>query len=1042
MALRHGKYRTFSQGTDLRGPLALGVTHREGGARASWRRPRGPFVVGGGEDSIEVQPPNVLTADGAVLLVEAVSEGEVVDRALRLVALLREAADVRAPAGVPCEGKVVSFDNALRFVARYRRFVKDIGDEAACPRITFHWTAEENFQSIVESNLKVPNREAGIKQRHGAAFGRGIYTCPDFKMAKEDFSYGASATFVCLVLVGRQLTRHHGKGHGLSECRGEDFDSVLGRLPSRYCGTWVLPESDQILPCFLIDEVAISAALEKLREAIALLREPWPAESKRESLVPAGVESEVAVSDLPDDTEPEQEQAGVLDEASSSELGVAAQYVTIGDMDPVSAADSTRWRRRCERGVSSRTPDAKSPPSPSDMEVGDSDALPYGGDISAAMRAQDRPALKRLFAARDRVALVSPVRSVERSDYSDAVLGAFDLASQTSTSTSGRRWGGKLGSCQAHQVESSPCGSVVLPHQLNRGTAGTLIEQGGNLLDACEDFLVHQCNCVFGGKAQGLAEGVFDAFPDADVYSQRASRGRSHDLPGSVSVHRRVVNLYGQLLPGRPADEAPLGGWPGFPRYVGSAQAADDTLANRLRWFEDCLRVLPRALPDHARSVAFPARIGCGLAGGTWARHLEALRRFARAHPEWRIVIYDVDKPVAAISDLASSPSPSAATVASIATPSKTSSSRPIGGIWASALFEALRGCRWIAYGEEEQAALRAALQHGDDCLEALVDAERRAALAELSDASVMVSGRSGGSHGAVLAPTVGPTVHLRCSANPMEVSLANIASSAGFGQERRKGDSAGEHLGQDLGEEGDAVLVRLRLPAVREGELRLPADLDDGGVAPAPHECGRLIEAVGELEALARASGHCGICLGDLHPRKRSGAVVQLVCGHPFHDNCLVRWFEERQRCPTCKRRFGHLMGNQPAIGCFSWRLESSQRLAGCPDSFTIVLNFRFPPGRDMDGQPYRGRSQTAYLPHDDRGKLVLSLFQLAFRRRVLFDLRISASDSKYWPAFNIHLKTAISGGPERFGYPDDDYFHRVMAELRENGVTVADLK
>ena len=27
----------------------------------------------------------------------------------------------------------------------------------------------------------------------------------------QDFSYGASATFACLALTGRQLTRHHGK---------------------------------------------------------------------------------------------------------------------------------------------------------------------------------------------------------------------------------------------------------------------------------------------------------------------------------------------------------------------------------------------------------------------------------------------------------------------------------------------------------------------------------------------------------------------------------------------------------------------------------------------------------------------------------------------------------------------------------------------------------------------------------------------------------------------------------------------------------------
>jgi deltex-like protein len=124
------------------------------------------------------------------------------------------------------------------------------------------------------------------------------------------------------------------------------------------------------------------------------------------------------------------------------------------------------------------------------------------------------------------------------------------------------------------------------------------------------------------------------------------------------------------------------------------------------------------------------------------------------------------------------------------------------------------------------------------------------------------------------------------------------------------------------------------------------------------------------------------------------------------------------------------------------SWRLDSGLRLPGFPGSFTIVMQFRFPAGRDAAGQQYRGRSQQAYLPHDESGKLLLELFRLAFRRRVLFDLRTSTShDSKYWPAFNIHLKTSIAGGPERFGFPDEGYFQRVMQELRENGVTVAEL-
>ena len=58
------------------------------------------------------------------------------------------------------------FDNALAFLQRYHGFLRDLGPQVACPQVclgrisvayrarrrlrTFHWTAEENFESIVD----------------------------------------------------------------------------------------------------------------------------------------------------------------------------------------------------------------------------------------------------------------------------------------------------------------------------------------------------------------------------------------------------------------------------------------------------------------------------------------------------------------------------------------------------------------------------------------------------------------------------------------------------------------------------------------------------------------------------------------------------------------------------------------------------------------------------------------------------------------------------------------------------------------------------
>lgn len=52
-------------------------------------------------------------------------------------------------------------------------------------------------------------------------------------------------------------------------------------------------------------------------------------------------------------------------------------------------------------------------------------------------------------------------------------------------------------------------------------------------------------------------------------------------------------------------------------------------------------------------------------------------------------------------------------------------------------------------------------------------------------------------------------------------------------------------------------------------------------------------------------------------------------------------------------------MLGTQPAVGTMSWRLDSRLSLVGHPDSFTIVMSFRFPKGVDASGEPYRGRSQ-----------------------------------------------------------------------------------
>eukprot|EP00435_Cladocopium_sp_Y103_P006630 s1739_g2.t1 len=259
---------------------------------------------------------------------------------------------------------------------------------------TFHWTAEENFESIVESNLKVPAADPA----DGSA--------------------------------------------------------------------------DQILPCFLVDEVAIPAAVAKLRQAIALIREAWPNADANPQAAPTSTGSE-----------------------------------TIMEAEEAEADDATtsRWRRSSEKSHSG----VRSKQTSDTQATGE---LPYGGDLQAAMRAQDRPAVKLLMALRDQNPNQVP---------------------QVSSSKGGRRWGTK----KAEDIQQ--CAP-------SRPPVRAVLQKIGDLLRATEDYIIHQCNCVYAGRAQGIAESIFDAFPDADVYRNLA-RSKTKSL-NIIGVARFQPNLSTTLM--------------------------------------------------------------------------------------------------------------------------------------------------------------------------------------------------------------------------------------------------------------------------------------------------------------------------------------------------------------------------------------------------------------------------------------------------------------------------------------------------------------
>jgi len=149
----------------------------------------------------------------------------------------------------------------------------------------------------------------------------------------------------------------------------------------------------------------------------------------------------------------------------------------------------------------------------------------------------------------------------------------------------------------------------------------------GNILEAEEKYIVHQLNCVSIG-AGGLAYHLFDKFPYADVYKTRSeSNPHRVDTPGDIVIcgndidQRYVIGIYGQY-------------------YPGSSNSSNDTEEMRKQWFFQGLKKI-RKIPN-IESIAFPARIGCGLAGGDWNFYYNLLEKFSESLPNTDVTIYDI----------------------------------------------------------------------------------------------------------------------------------------------------------------------------------------------------------------------------------------------------------------------------------------------------------------------------------------------------------------------------------------------------------------
>lgn len=139
----------------------------------------------------------------------------------------------------------------------------------------------------------------------------------------------------------------------------------------------------------------------------------------------------------------------------------------------------------------------------------------------------------------------------------------------------------------------------------------------GNIFDAKEKYICHQCNCLT-RKAAHLSKDMFQHFPYADIYKDRTSP----DIPGTIIIRgngkdqRYVINILGQYYPGKPKfSDSKLDGFEARQKYFYNA-------------------LLKIANIDNLESVAFPVGIACGAAGGDWNKYSLIIENFSKCMDE------------------------------------------------------------------------------------------------------------------------------------------------------------------------------------------------------------------------------------------------------------------------------------------------------------------------------------------------------------------------------------------------------------------------
>jgi len=170
---------------------------------------------------------------------------------------------------------------------------------------------------------------------------------------------------------------------------------------------------------------------------------------------------------------------------------------------------------------------------------------------------------------------------------------------------------------------------------------------------------------------------------------------------------------------------------------------------------------------------------------------------------------------------------------------------------------------------------------------------------------------------------------------------------------------------------------------------------------------------------------------------------LKECAYGHYFHAECILQALNTTPICPNCRKPYGIIYGHQPEGRLYVTKARA--RCQGFNDAKdSIKMLFEFPGGIQNDHHPnpgkiYFGDLREAFLPNNKEGREAAMLTRIAFQRKLIFQIGTSLTlqqDNRIVFG-SIHLKTSTTGGREKHGFPDDEYFDRFKDELKVKGIT-----